>query len=258
MGTAPKPPMNVSLYQAAAAMNNSSRWQEMITENLAASSVPGFKKQDISFEAVQSGLYPVRNSNNPLGSPMLLPSSVASTNFQQGDLRRNESRTSLALQGPGFFQAIGPQGKPVFTRDGEFRVDAKGQLVTKEGYAVAGDNGPIQLDTRSGDAIVIKPTGEVMQGNINRGKLAVVEFNDPNQLTRISAGYFTHPDPASVSHAATDTSVYQGFLEGANTSSVLEMASLLTAMRGFESNQRLIQMHDDRMGRAIQELGSPA
>ena len=33
--------MNVSLYQAAAALNANSRWQEMISENLASSSVPG-------------------------------------------------------------------------------------------------------------------------------------------------------------------------------------------------------------------------
>ena len=46
--------MNVSLFQAAAAMNANSRWQEVIAENLASSSVPGFKKQELSLAAVQA------------------------------------------------------------------------------------------------------------------------------------------------------------------------------------------------------------
>src|SRR5207245_1130113 len=43
--------VNVSLYQAAAAMNANARWQEAISENLASSSIPGFKKQNLSFDA---------------------------------------------------------------------------------------------------------------------------------------------------------------------------------------------------------------
>jgi flagellar basal-body rod protein FlgG len=47
----------------------------------------------------------------------------------------------------------------------------------------------------------------------------------------------------------------QGFLEGANTSPVAEMASLITAMRLFEANQKVLQTQDDRMGRVITDLG---
>jgi len=39
--------MNVSLYQAASAMTANSRWQDMISQNLAAGSIPGFKKQEL-------------------------------------------------------------------------------------------------------------------------------------------------------------------------------------------------------------------
>ena len=50
----------------------------------------------------------------------------------------------------------------------------------------------------------------------------------------------------------------QGFLEGANTLPVMEMGSLLTAMRTYEANQRIIQLQDERMARAISELGNPS
>jgi flagellar basal body rod protein FlgG len=51
--------------------------------------------------------------------------------------------------------------------------------------------------------------------------------------------------------------VRQGYLEASNSSSVLEMASLMTAMRGFEANQHVIQIQDDRLGRTISDLGNP-
>ena len=51
-------------------------------------------------------------------------------------------------------------------------------------------------------------------------------------------------------------SLRRGFLEGANTSAVSEMVNLISAMRMYETNQKVIQMQDDRMGRVISELGN--
>ena len=59
------------------------------------------------------------------------------------------------------------------------------------------------------------------------------------------------------SQPAVASSLNQGFLETANTSPAIEMANLITAMRMYESNQRLIQGEDERMGRTIAELGNP-
>lgn len=249
--------MNISLYQAAAAMDNATRWQEVTAENLAASSIPGFKRQELSFEAIQSGLYPVGRSPDGRVPQMLLPSATPVTSFQQGDLRRTDVPSNLALQGPGFFQVQFPSGQVAYTRDGEFTTDAEGRLVTKEGYAVLGESGPIQIDPNLGP-FAVGPNGDVTQGTARRGRLMVAEFPDPGQLARLSAGYFAPADPATQPAAAATTTVRQGFLEGANTSSVLEMANLLAAMRTFESNQRLIQLHDERASRAIHELGSPS
>jgi flagellar basal-body rod protein FlgG len=249
--------MNISLYQAAAAMNNATEWQDAIAQNLAAGAVPGFKKTDLSFEAVQSGLYPIgRQTERP--PMMLLPSATPMTSFAQGELRRDDLKTNLALQGPGFFTVQLPSSATAYTRDGQFTIDGQGQLVTKEGYPVLGEGGPIMLDLKLGSDFNITASGEVMQGNVSRGKLAITEFNDLQKLARLSAGYFSDTDNAQNAHAANATNVRQGFLEGANTSSVLEMANLMSAMRTFESNQRLVQLHDERMARSIQELGSPS
>ena len=245
--------MNVSLYQAAAALNANARWQEMITENLAASSVPGYRKQEVSFAAVEAGI-----AGAPTGTPnarYVIPATNVSMNFLQGALRATGAPLDFALEGPGMFEVQLPNGSRAYTRDGEFHINAQGQLVTKQGYTVLGDNGPLQFDPNVAGAITISPNGDVSQGDEVKGHLRLLEFNDPHQLTGLGAGYFLADRPEAQPEIAQKTSVRQGFLETANTSPTAEMASLITAMRMFEANQKVMQAQDERMGRVISELG---
>lgn len=237
-------------------MNANLRWQEMIAENLNSTSIPGFKRQELSFEAVQAGLLkqPFQGAN---GASMehSLPKAVATTSFQAGELRPSESKTALAITGSGFFEVQLPGGGTAYTRAGEFRLTAQGQLVTKQGYPVLGEDGPVQLDSSNASTLAVSAAGEVSQGGTARGKLRVTEFNDPSLLTNTSDGYFVAADPAIHSRPSTGSSVHQGVVEGSNVSVVMEMANMMTAMRAFEANQRIIQMNDERTGRVLSDLG---
>jgi flagellar basal body rod protein FlgG len=247
--------VNVSLYQAAAAMNANARWQEVISENLASASIPGFKRQDLSFDAISAGIMSQATPDARMQYQM--PHASAGVNFSQGSLRETGVNTDVAIDGKGFFEIQLPSGAVAYTRDGEFHINSSGQLVNKQGHPIIGETGPIQLDTKFGGQISISPTGEVSQGSDVRGKLKVVDFNRPQLLTQISGGHFAANDPSLIPIEVEVTSVRQGFLEAANTSSVQEMASLIGVMRNFESNQRLLQIHSERMGRTISELGNP-
>jgi flagellar basal-body rod protein FlgF len=247
--------VNVSLYQAAAAMSANARWQEVISENLASASIPGFKKQDMSFDAVQSG---IMSQAVPDGRVQFsMPRASTSTNFSQGSLRETGVNTDVAIDGKGFFEVQMPSGASAYTRDGEFHINSSGQLVNKQGFPIIGESGPIQIDTKSGGPISISPTGEVSQGADIRGKLKVVDFNKPELLTQISGGHFVNKNPAMQAVEVPMTSVRQGFLESANTSAVNEMSNLISVMRSFESSQKIMQVHSDRMSRTISELGNP-
>jgi flagellar basal-body rod protein FlgF len=248
--------MNVSLYQAAAAMNAQARWQELITQNLATSSVPGFRKQDISFSAVAAGLDSSAAGAN--AARYVIPSAHAATNFQSGELRTTGNPMDFALEGPGFFEVQLPNGSQAYTRDGEFQLNAQGQLVTKQGYTVMGDGGPLQFDPNNGGAITISASGDVSQGGEVKGKIHLVEFNQPQALTTIGEGYFLANGPNAQPASASATAVRQGFLEASNSSPTVEMASLITAMRMFEANQHVMQMQDERMGQVITNLGNPS
>jgi flagellar basal-body rod protein FlgF len=245
--------MNVSLFQAASALNANSRWQEIISDNLASASVPGFKKQQLTMSAVQAGLMPAGSTPQSF----VLPKASTTTNFTTGEMKSTGVNTDVAIEGHGFFQVDLPGGITGYTRDGEFQVNASGQLVTKEGYAVQGQGGgTIQLNPRDSSPISIAPTGEISQGASAKGKLGLTEFDKPELLTQMSGSYFAAEDPKLNASAATTSKVRQGYLEGSNSSTVSEMTNMITAMRGFEANQHVIQITDDRLGKTIEGLGS--
>ncbi|MFO1497070.1 MAG: flagellar hook-basal body protein [Verrucomicrobiota bacterium] len=247
--------VNVSLYQAASALNANTRWQEVISDNLAASGLPGYKKQDLSFAAVQAGLSSRMATMAP--QPFSLTRAESSTNFLPGELQLTSSKTDLALEGTGFFAVQLANGSTAYTRDGSFKIDAQGGLTTKDGHPVLGDGGPIHIDLNDSTPISVSEAGEISQGSEVRGKLRVVDFQHPELLTPTSAGYFIAQNPKLTPIEVRQPSVRQGFLEGSNATAVVEMANLISVMRGYEANQRIIQLQDERMGRAISELGHP-
>ncbi len=253
-GVATQEDVNVSLYQAAAALNANNKWQEVISENLASASIPGYKKQAVSFDSVQSGMMGLAKSQSRVG----LPNATAQTVFSPGEMRRTEGKTDVAIDGSGFFEIQLANGATAYTRDGEFQVNPQGQLVTKAGQVVATDRGVGNFDSKDLSPISISATGEISQGGVNKGKLKIVEFNDPRLLTNIGGGCYLANNPNLTPKTVASPSLRQGYIEMSNTTAVSEMANLISVMRTFEANQKTIQLNDDRMNKAISELGNPA
>jgi flagellar basal-body rod protein FlgG len=246
--------MEVSLYSAAAAMNATEKWQDMLAQNLATAPMIGGRKHSISFSSVDAGLSGADIGGG--GSNFVMPVASTSTSFQQGELKPG-SENDYALQGAGFFTVQLPTGQKAFTRDGEFEWNSQGQLVTKQGYLVMSDSGPIQKDPVNTSPVTISATGQVSQGIDGKGKLQVVDFTNPQLLAGGSNGYFFANDPGMQPIPAPNTKVTSGFLESANTSPTLEMSGLITAMRMFETNQKVMSMQNDRMTKTIADLGAP-
>ena len=90
--------MEVSLYQAAAAMNATAQWQEMIAENLTTAQISGGRKREISFSDVQAGMDP--NAANGSQSGYMIPAARTVTNFEPGELHASSNPMDFALEGP--------------------------------------------------------------------------------------------------------------------------------------------------------------
>jgi flagellar basal-body rod protein FlgF len=222
--------MDVSLYSAAAAMNATERWQDLVADNLSVTSVPGARQRDVVFSA------------------------SAGLNFLQGKLNATGADLDFAAEGPGFFTVKMTDGSTVYTRDGQFRLNEKGELTTKEGYQIVSDGGAVRYDPNNRAPLKVSPMGEVSQGADLKGRISITEFGNLKSLTKLMGGYYSADPVASQPVPATNTSVRQGYVEESNASPMLAMTSLITSMRMFESNQKVMTMQSDRMSKTITEL----
>lgn len=252
-------PMNVTLAQAAAALNANSRWQEMISENMAGSSTPGFHRTDVAFDSVQAGVMaPSASSLFTPGNNYLMPKATSRINFDPGSPLYTGNDKDVSIDGAGFFEFQAPNGQMLYSRAGNLHMDTQGQLVNGAGYAIIGESGPIQLDpTKSGLKLTIKENGDISQGTEVqvRGRLKAVTFNDPQLLKQLPNGSFMATDP-NLQPQTAEVKFRQSTIEESNTSSLKEMVHLISAMRTYEANQRIIQINDDRMSRSITDLGN--
>ncbi|NBR49727.1 flagellar hook basal-body protein, partial [bacterium] len=105
-----------------------------------------------------------------------MPTQKTSVNFSPGDIKETGKGTDLAIDGPGFFQVKGADGKNLYTRDGEFQFNSENTLVTKQGLTVLGDSGPITIDPEKGP-LTIARDGTMSQGNNQLGKFPVYNFD---------------------------------------------------------------------------------
>ena len=249
--------MNVSLYQAAAALEGSLQRQDVIAENMAATGIPGFKRSRVGFHSVNAEMFnDALKQANKTELRFMLPRVTGYIDFQQGPLMPTGQNNNLSIEGPGFFTVNGPNGT-VYTRDGSFRVNLDGTLVTKEGYPLRTAGGAnITVDVNNPTPINVDPDGTVSQGGTALGQLEMVTFDseDIKNLKRINAGYFTSGSLTPLPADESETGVAMGFLEGANTTPSHEMGQLMTTLRHFEANQKIMKIQDQHMGRLIREL----
>jgi flagellar basal-body rod protein FlgG len=249
--------MNVSLYEAAAGMNASTRWQDIISQNLTSSSIPGSRKQHVSFSAVEAGL--TNPINGSVTNKYVMPTTKTTSSFTQGELRPTGLSTDVAIEGTGMLEVLLPDNTHAYTRNGELNMNAQGQLVTRQGYKVLTEAGsPITLNPQNPTPIHISTDGQVSQGVEVRGRIGLVDFNKPDLLKSIGNSCYVASDPAIKPTKAINSTLVQGCLEAANSSPTLEMSNLITAMRMFESNQKAMSLQDERMGKTISDLGSPS
>ncbi len=231
------------------------RWQEAVSQNLASASVPGYKGVAVDFGALlDSGKSAALNATGAKGDGAM-PQATLRRDLGQGELRPTGEPENLAIEGPGYFQIQGPDGKPAYTRDGEFHRSAEGNLVTKSGLPMLGDSGaPIHVDPKKGK-LSIGADGKITQGDSQLGKVGVFKF-DAQRAEQLNGDLF-RPGDGDRASAVETPKLAAGFLEQSNVSTLRSMVELITVQRAYEANQKAITTHDQRLSSAIQILGNP-
>jgi flagellar basal-body rod protein FlgF len=240
----------VSLSQQLAAY----RAMDVIANNLANVSTPGFKREAAKFEEYLAKTRPAEGQTG-MQSVAFVKDAGISRDSSQGNMEQTGATYDLALAGRGFFQVQTPQGMR-YTRDGHFSLDANGNMVTSEGYQVQGDGGAITITPTDGE-ISISTDGmisSVVHGVGNQlGRMKVVDFADPDAMTKTGANLY------ETSQAATTPdkiNIRQGMLESSNVQPVIEISHMIEVMRAYEATATLSKSQEDLMRSAIDKLGS--
>jgi flagellar basal-body rod protein FlgG len=167
-----------------------------------------------------------------------------------GTLKSTGQNLDLAIAGPGYFEVQTDNGA-AYTRQGNFRMDARGRLVTAQGYPVMGKGGDIYLNTSQPS---IDAAGNIIENKLPVGQLKIVQFDKPAGLRRLGDGLVAAGE-GMAQLQDSEIQVKQGYLENANVSSMHEMVELTQTMRHFESMQKVAQGYDEMLGTAIRKLG---
>lgn len=240
--------MDPLISAAASGMRSRMEALDLLANNIANASAPGFKA-DREFY----GLYvSAEAADSSAGVPTSLPVVERNwTDFTQGTLIPSNNPLDLAINGKGFFVASSPSG-PVFTRMGGFRLSAQGELETADGYQVRGQDGKtMHLDPAK--SIEVAPDGVIHQDGQPAGQIAVVNFKDPSALTKRGQMYFSSDTTTNPPIPAT-ADLQQGRLESANAHPAESAVHLVGVMRQFEMLQRAVSLGAEMNRHAIEEV----
>lgn len=172
------------------------------------------------------------------------------TNFVQGNLRETGNQLDFALKGEGFFKVHTPQGE-MYTRDGSFTLNEMGELITKEGYFVLGQYGSIVLEDSK---FTINEKGQIIKGEEIIDSLDIVALDNIQDLRKQGDNLYKLENGAEPQESQFNGQVLDGYLEGSNVNSVKEMVKMITLLRNYESNQKMVKYQDEMLGKAISEI----
>jgi flagellar basal-body rod protein FlgF len=235
-----------SIAAAVASMTNDMTRMNVVSQNLANASTPGYRREI----AVASPFQEVLSA----GSGGVWSASLTGVDrvqdFRAGALQSTRNPLDFAIEGEGFFE-IQTDGGTRYTRAGNFRLDALGRLVTEKGSPVMGEGGEIVLKS---DQVSVDSQGRIFEGDRPAGQLRIARFADPLMLEHMGAGTYAAREGAT-QRTEGFARVRQGFVEGSNINPTQEMVRMIETVRHFESGQKVIQAYDDMLSRALGKLG---
>jgi|LauGreDrversion4_2_1035121.scaffolds.fasta_scaffold540462_1 flagellar basal-body rod protein FlgG len=249
--------MDIGTYAAASLGIVQLRKLEIQNNNLANVNTVGFKRQILvtspedfkdTFAKEMAGKDPFATGDQKRVATV---NEIAThTDFSMGAIKSTGNPLDVALRNANdFFVVNTPQGR-MFTRAGNFTLDANGALVTQDGMQVQGDGGAI---IAQGAGANIGADGTVRAGGNIVGRLQIVRFAETKGLQPVEGTRFkvaSGPQPTPV-----EGFVEPRALEMSNVSAVTGMIDLITTNRAFDAYTKAAQTIDSLNQAAISQVG---
>lgn len=239
--------MDSGFYAACAALMARSQALDLVANNLANTSTPGFRGQHNifrSFLATASGHQGsgLNQAVNDFGI-----SGGSQMDLTEGNLEHTGNDFDFGVQGPGFFQVQTANG-PVYSRNGNFQVSTQGQLMTAQGDPVMGEQGVIRI---VGGPVTVSADGTISVKGAVAGKIKLMEFPPGTAMESVGRTYYSAPKNTGT--PAKHSTMVQGSLESSNVNPVAGAVELVAVQRYAEMMQRALSMFHTEFNRIATE-----
>lgn len=254
-----------TLYTAATGMDALETKLDVIANNMANINTTAFKKDRANFEDLfyrqirLPGATDADGSITSTGVEVGLGTRVSSTqtNYTQGAMQTTNNPLDFAIEGRGFFQVQDPAGGSLYTRAGNFGLNAVNQLVLGSAQTGWILEPSINIPPEAVD-VVVSTDGQVQYltadspNLLNAGQLQIATFINPDGLLKMGDNLYKETDASGTPTQGNPGDngagvIRQGSLEASNVEPVQELIDLITTQRAFELNSQVVQAGDQIM-----------
>ncbi|MDU4891656.1 MAG: flagellar hook-basal body complex protein [Clostridium sp.] len=251
------------MYSSISAMINLQASQSVITNNMANINTTGFKGETLVSKSFDELVLSNRDKYvNGQGKRQELGSlnpgvriDEVTTNYTQGTIVSTDNDTDFAINGKGFFTIEDRDGNRRYTRDGVFKVNSMGYLVTTSGDSVLGVNQgtnalePIYVGNQK---ISMDNRNNILLDSRVAYRFNIVDFQDYNTLNKVGQNQFEGNNEV----AANNYNIQNKVKETSNVDLIDVTSALMSNMRAFEANQKVVQIMDATLSKIANEVGS--
>ncbi|WP_028608267.1 flagellar hook-basal body protein [Paenibacillus harenae] len=281
------------LYTAASGMISQQRRHDTVTNNISNINTPGYKQTNAVTRSFPEMLLSLTGAGTEhaavigkLTSGVFAEESLSI--HLQGDLMQTNNAADFALisnidvdglffdesgkyvsedgevtfQPQAFFTLQDQNGDVRYTRGGKFSLTEDGFLMSSDGSNVLGTNGePIRMPAGIAlERLQLMPDQRFVDaGGRDIGvQLLISRIGNPNELVREGNGNFRFVNDDGEAQAIAPgerVEVRQGYVERSNVDAAQAAVDLMSALRAYEANQKVIQFYDQSLNKAVNEVG---
>jgi flagellar basal-body rod protein FlgG len=254
-----------SLWTAASGMVAQQANIDVVSNNLANANTTGFKKSRTDFQDLM--YQNMRQAGSTTGPDTQLPTGIQLGNgvrqvatqkiYTAGSFQSTGNSLDMALEGDGFYQISMPDGTISYTRDGAFKQDSQGRIVTSEGYplepAITIPQGATSVSISADGVVTASIPGQTTPQEL--GQIQIARFVNPSGLDSMGRNLLTET-AASGAPVTTNPgidgagTIVQKYLEMSNVQVVEEMVNMIVAQRAYEVNSKAITTSDQMLEQA--------
>ncbi len=258
-----------ALWVAKTGLDAQQTRMAVISNNLANVNTTGFKKGRANFEDLlyqnvrQVGAQNTQNTQLPTGLQLGTGVRVVGTEklHSQGNMLQTDNQSDIAINGRGYFQILSSTGEIEYTRDGSFKLDSQGRVVTSGGNLLEPELtvpvDTISLTVGQDGTVSITQSGNATLTEI--GQIQLADFINPTGLEPIGENLFRESVASGAPVVGTPSTdefgvLFQGSLETSNVNVVEELVNMIEAQRAYEMNSKAISATDEMLSFVTNQL----